>query len=64
MKSFMKSLKEYIAEGLLDRVKNKEVDHKILIEEFLETNYKFSGSYTIKDTNNGFIVDARGDIMV
>ena len=40
MKSFMKSLKEYIDEGLLDRVKNKEVDHKVLIEEFLKENYK------------------------
>ena len=64
MKLFMKSLKEYIYEGLLDRVKNKEVNHKVLIEEFLEANYHFGGSYTIKDTNNGFIVDARGDIMV
>ena len=52
----MKSLKEYIyevslTEGLLDRVKNKEVNHKVFVEEFLEANYKFSGSYTIKATN-------------
>ena len=29
----MKSLKEYIYEGLLDRVKNKEVNHEALIKE-------------------------------
>ena len=64
MKIFMKSLKEYIAEGLLDRVKNKEVDHKILIEEFLKENYKIYGTYTIKETNNKFVVDVKGRIMV
>ena len=64
MKSFMKSLKEYIYEGLLDRVKNKEVNHKIFIEEFLETNYKIKGSYTIKETKNGFIVDVEGNVIV
>ena len=60
----MKALKEYIYEGLLDRVKNKEVNHKIFIEEFLETNYKINGSYTIKETKNKFIVDVKGDIVV
>ena len=64
MKSFMKSLKEYIAEGLLDRVKNKEVSHEALIKEFLETNYKFRGSYTIKAANKGFVVDVKGDAEV
>ena len=64
MKTFMKSLKEYIAEGLLDRVKNKEVDHEALIKEFIEENYKTNGSYTIKATNKGFIVDVRGNTMV
>jgi hypothetical protein len=64
MKSFMKSLKEYIAEGLLDRVKNKEVNHDALIKEFLEENYKFFDSYTIKETKNGFVVDVKGSIWV
>ena len=64
MKIFMKSLKEYIDEGLLDRVKNKEVDHKVLIEEFLKENYKIYGAYTIKETNNKFVVDVKGRIMV
>ena len=37
----MKSLKEYIyevslTEGLLDRVKNKEVNHKVFVEEFFK----------------------------
>ena len=64
MKSFMKSLKEYIDEGLLDRVKNKEVDHKVLIEEFLKENYKIYGAYTIKETNNKFVVDVKGRVVV
>ena len=61
----MKSLKEYIDEGLLDRVKNKEVDHKVLIEEFLKENYKIYGAYTIKETNNNkFVVDVKGRVVV
>ncbi len=65
----MKSLKEYITEGslnegLLDRVKNKEVNHKVLIEEFLKENYKIHSSYTIKETNNKFVVDVKGRIIV
>ena len=64
MKIFMKSLKEYIDEVLLDRVKNKEVSHEILIEEFLKENYKIYGAYTIKETNNKFVVDVKGRIMV
>ena len=61
----MKSLKEYINEGLLDRVKNKEVSHEILIEEFLKDNYKIDGPYAIKTTDKGFVVDVRGgDIEV
>jgi hypothetical protein len=67
----MKSLKEYIDEGLLDRVKNKEVGHKGLIEEFkglieefLKENYKIYGAYTIKETNNKFVVDVKGRVVV
>ena len=61
----MKSLKEYVEEGLLDRVKNKEVSHEILIEEFLKENYKIDGPYAIKTTDKGFVVDVRGgDIEV
>ena len=65
----MKPLKEYIyevslTEGLLDRVKNKEVNHKVLIEEFLEANYHFGSSYTIKEINNKFIVDVEGYVDV
>ena len=63
----MKALKEYIYEGLLDRVKNKEVNHDALIKEFLEANYKFSspGSpYTIKETKSGFIVNVKGNVRV
>ena len=64
MKSFMKSLKEYMAEGLLDRVKNKEVNHDALIKEFLEANYDIRGSYTIKETKDGFVVDVKGYVEV
>ena len=65
----MKSLKEYIyevslTEGLLDRVKNKEVNHEILIEEFLKENYDIRGSYTIKETKDGFVVDVKGEVKV
>ena len=60
----MKSLKEYICEGLLDRVKNKEVNHKVFVEEFLEANYKTRSSYTIKETKSGFVVDVKGDMEV
>ena len=62
MKSFMKSLKEYIEEGLLDRVKNKEVNHDAIIKEFLKDNYEIDGSYSIKDTNNKLVVDVKGNI--
>ena len=62
--SFMKSLKEYIEEGLLDRVKNKEVNHEAIIKEFLKDNYDINGSYIVKETKNGFIVDIDGYVDV
>ena len=60
----MKTLKEYITEGLLDRVKNKEVNHEVIVRDFLEANYKFDGPYTIKTTNKGFVVDVKGNVVV
>ena len=60
----MKSLKEYMTEGLLDRVKNKEVDHTAIVKEFLEANYKFRRSYSIKEINNKLVVDVKDDIWV
>jgi hypothetical protein len=70
----VKSLKEYIyevsftegslTEGLLDRVKNKEVNHEVIVKEFLEANYKITGSYTIKETKGKFIVDVKGEVKV
>ncbi len=60
----MKTLKEYIFEGLLDRVKNKEVNHEVIVRDFLEENYKFDGPYTIKTTNKGFVVDVKGNVDV
>ena len=74
----MKSLKEYIyevsltegsftegsfTEGLLDRVKNKDVNHEALIKEFLKENY-FIDSYEIKTTNNKLVIDVKGNIKV
>ena len=56
----MRSLKEYMTEGLLDRVKNKEVNHDALIKEFLEANYDIRGSYVIKASNKGPVVDVEG----
>ena len=64
VKSFMKSLNEYVNEGLLDRVKNKEVNHKAIIDEFLKENYDIRDSYTIKETKDGFIVDVKGNADV
>ena len=60
----MKSLKEYINEGLLDHVKNKEVNHEVVVDEFLKANYNINGSYIIKKTKKGFIVDVKGDVEV
>ena len=60
----MKTLKEYITEGLLDRVKNKEVNHEVIVKEFLEANYDIRGPYAIKTTNKGFVVDVKGSVMV
>ena len=64
----MKSLKEYIyevsfTEGLLDRVKNKDVNHEALIKEFLKENY-FIDSYEIKATNNKLVIDVKGNVKV
>lgn len=66
----MKTLKEYInevllTEGILDIEDNINYDiSKDVIKEFLKENYKIHGSYTIKETKNGFIVDVKGDIEV
>ena len=54
MKSFMKSLKEYIEEvslneGLLDRVKNKEVNHEAVVKEFLEAKTAKGGDGELHD---------------
>ena len=59
----MRSLKEYIDEGLLDRVKNKDVNHEALIKEFLGENY-FIDSYEIKTTNNKLVVNVKGNVKV
>ena len=64
----MKSLKEHILEGILDIENNINIDTsemaKDVIEKFLKDNYNISGSYTIKETKSGFIVDVEDDVRV
>ena len=50
-------------EGLLDRVKNKDVNHEALIKEFLKENY-FIDPYEIKTTNNKLVIDVKGNVKV
>ena len=57
---YMKTLKEYINESLLD---DDILDDEIaLIEAFLEENYK--GYFVIKKSGNKYIVDSKKDIDV
>ena len=61
----MKSLKERIIESLLDD--EDEVFDSVkenIIKEFLETNYKIRGSYTIKEIKNKFVVGIEGNVVV
>ena len=61
----MKSLKEHILEGLLDIENNINADiTEAVIEQFLKENYDIRGSYTIKETKKGFVVDIKGGVMV
>jgi hypothetical protein len=52
-----------IREGLLDRVKNKEVNHDALIKEFLEANYNIWGGYTIDTSEFPFKVSTTGKVF-
>ncbi len=49
-----------IREGLLDRVKNKDVNHDALVKEFLENNYDIHGGYTIDTSEFPFKVSTTG----
>ena len=61
----MKTLKEYITEGILDIEDNINIDMtEDAVECFLRNNYKILSSYTIKITKDGFIVDVKGSLMV
>ena len=64
----MKTLKEYITEGILDIEDNINIDTsdmtKDVIEQFLKENYNIVGSYTIKETKNGFMVNAKDYVSV
>ena len=61
----MKTLKEYIVEGLLDRVKNKEVNHEDLIRDYLKNNYACKqNNYNIEVIDGKYIVNVDGNIML
>ena len=49
-----------LQEGLLDRVKNKDVNHEELVKEFLEENYNITGEYTIDTTKIPYVVNLSG----
>ena len=62
----MEGIKTYVKrnielqEGLLDRVKNKDVNHEELVKEFLEENYNITGEYTIDTTKIPYVVNLSG----
>ena len=56
----MLSLKEYVNESILSG--EKAAFDRADVELFLKTNYKIIGSYTIKETKSGFVVDVEGNI--
>lgn len=64
----MRSLNECIIESLLDdedEVFDGAKEGVIsIIKDFLETNYKIDGSYTIKEKGNEFIVNVKGNVVV
>lgn len=60
----MKSLKECVVEGLLDKEdKVFDIEKEGIIKKFLEENYVID-SYEIKTSNNGFVVDVKGRVIV
>ena len=61
----VRTLKECIIESLLgDEDEVFDGAKKGIVKEFLKENYNIRGSYTIKETKTGFIVDVKGDIEV
>lgn len=56
----MISLKEYINEGLLDRVKDKEINHEALITEFIRENYTISGQLQLRKVKDCYQVTCNG----
>ena len=60
----MKSLKECVVEGLLDKEdKVFDIEKEGIIKKFLEENYAID-SYEIKTSNNRFVVDVKGRAIV
>lgn len=59
----MISLKEYVNEGLLDRVKNKEANHEALITEFIRENYTISGQLQLRKVKDYYQVTCNGMVV-
>lgn len=59
----MISLKEYVNEGLLDRVKNKDVNHEALITEFIRENYTISGLLQLRKVKDYYQAICSGMVV-
>ena len=61
----MKTLKEYIIEGILDIEDNIEnLTEKALIEDFIKENYEVDKKLQIKKKVDKYIVSTNGDVIV
>ena len=61
----MKTLKEYIIEGILDIEDNIEnLSIESLIEDFIKENYEIRGNLQIKKKGNKYIVSTNGTVEV
>ena len=61
----MKTLKEYIIEGILDIEDNIEnLSVESLIEDFIKENYEIKGNLQIKKKGNKYIVSTNGTVVV
>ena len=61
----MKTLKEYIIEGILDIEDNIEnLSIESLIEDFIKENYEIKGNLQIKKKGNKYIVSTKGSVEV
>ena len=61
----MKTLREYIIEGILDIEDNiKNLSIESLIEDFIKENYRVDGKIYIKKKGDKYIVSTKGGVVV